>query len=94
MISGRDAIVTGKTAYDMIAAQADVLRKSDPSLTREQAFTRAYSAPENVGIRREERNASFCVMRYGFQSLATRPTGTASIAIASRAPPATERPLG
>jgi hypothetical protein len=45
------------TAEEIIQLRADALRKRDPSLTPEQAFSKVYCAPENMHLRRAEREA-------------------------------------
>lgn len=49
---------TGALAMFAIECAADVLRKANPSLTPEQAFAKAYQAPENRAAARAERQAS------------------------------------
>jgi hypothetical protein len=43
-------------ALDGLARQ---IRKSEPHLTKEQAFVKAYTDPKNAPLRRAERNASY-----------------------------------
>jgi hypothetical protein len=44
-------------AYDMFQEMANELRKAQPHLTKEQAFSRVYSDPANAELRRAERAA-------------------------------------
>jgi hypothetical protein len=51
-------IDTGRLALFALACAAEELRKSNPSLTREQAFARVYSDPGFSDIAKAERTAS------------------------------------
>ena len=45
----------GGTAYGELMRKAEALRKREPSLSREMAFAKAYSSPENVELVKRER---------------------------------------
>ena len=42
-------------AYHALAAKAELLRKSQPHLTPDMAFSKVYQAPENAELMRQER---------------------------------------
>jgi hypothetical protein len=44
-----------RTAMDELNAKAAEMRKANPTLTREQAFTKVYTDPENAPLIRRER---------------------------------------
>jgi hypothetical protein len=48
----------GKATLEVFNILAAQLRRRDPSLTKEQAFTKVYSDPANAELRRIERNAN------------------------------------
>jgi hypothetical protein len=54
----------GEVAMTVLRGLAEQLRKNNPRLTKEQAFTLAYKAPENAVLRRAGRNASYDAIGY------------------------------
>ena len=50
--------VAGGSAYDQLNAKASEYRKAHPELTQEQAFAKAFSAPENRALAAAERAAN------------------------------------
>jgi hypothetical protein len=50
--------VAGGDAYQALEMKASDLRKRDPTLTKEQAFAKAFSAPENRALAAAERAAN------------------------------------
>ena len=68
------------TAEEIIQLRADALRKRDPSLTPEQAFSKVYCAPENMHLRRAEREAR------GFVRYTDDPVEKATVPLASAEP--------
>ena len=49
------------SAFDRLAEQA---RAAEPHLTKEQAFSKVYSDPKNVNLRRLERNSAYASIGY------------------------------
>jgi hypothetical protein len=51
----RQAVGSSGSAYDALLRKADELRVRDPSLSREMAFSKVFTAPENAELARAER---------------------------------------
>lgn len=50
-----DAVSNNKRAYSVLMAKAEELRRRYPALSKAQAFSRVYLAPENAAIAKRER---------------------------------------